>query len=369
MGEFKQRRRAAAIGARIVPRVNGKWPGNVDILIRLLDNWRLGYPSDGFVEWMDELGSTFDLHIFWEDVIFTAEPELIKTILVTDFPNYVKGDKFRESMASVLGTGVFNSDGDMWKFHRSMTRPFFSRDRITDFDNFERHADDVIKQMKKRLRAGYAIDFQDAISRFTLDSASEFLFGHDVKSLSSGLPYPHNVVRPDVAQSTSAEDFAIAIAKSQYLISKRARLGAIWPMFEIFQDKTAEPMKVVNAYLNPILTDAIEKYQSMPPSPEMQKDEVKDDETLLDHLVKLTNDRTILKDEILNILIAGRDTTAATLTFVMYLLSTNPNSFARLREEVLSTVGPYAKPTFDNIREMKYLRAVINETLRLFPAV
>jgi hypothetical protein len=151
-----------------------------------------------------------------------------------------------------------------------MTRPFFSRDRITDFDNFERHADDVIKQMKKRLRAGYAIDFQvtyslfclhahftnylqrysqDAISRFTLDSASEFLFGHDVKSLSSGLPYPHNVVRPDVAQSTSAEDFAIAIAKSQYLISKRARLGAIWPMFEIFQDKTAEPMKVVNAYL------------------------------------------------------------------------------------------------------------------------
>jgi hypothetical protein len=40
---------------------------------------------------------------------------------------------------------------------------------------------------------------------------------------------------------------------------------------------------------NPILTDAIEKYQSMPPSPEMQKDEVKDDETLLDHLVKLTN--------------------------------------------------------------------------------
>jgi hypothetical protein len=41
-----------------------------------------------------------------------------------------------------------------------MTRPFFSRDRIRDFDNFERHADVAIKKMKERLSAGYAIDFQ-----------------------------------------------------------------------------------------------------------------------------------------------------------------------------------------------------------------
>lgn len=242
-----------------------------------------------------------------------------------------------------------------------MTRPFFSRDRITDFDNFQRHADDVIRQLKKRLRAGYAIDFQDAISRFTLDSATEFLFGHDVKSLSSDLPYPYYVARSNAVQSTAAADFAIAFAKSQHLIAQRSRIGWIWPLFEIFEDKTAQPMNVVNAFLDPIMKDAVEKHQSMPPGP--KKDDVRDDETLLDHLVKLTNDRTVLKDEILNILIAGRDTTAATLTFVVYLLSTNPDVLARLREEVLSKVGPSAKPTFDNIREMKYLRAVINGRL------
>ena len=41
-----------------------------------------------------------------------------------------------------------------------MTRPFFSRDRISDFDNFERHADVAIGKMKERLGAGYPIDFQ-----------------------------------------------------------------------------------------------------------------------------------------------------------------------------------------------------------------
>lgn len=48
------------------------------------------------------------------------------------------------------------------------------------------------------------------------------------------------------------------------------------------------------------------------------------------------------------------------MTFLIYALSTNPAVFARLREEVLSKVGASARPTYDDIRDMKYLRAVIN---------
>ncbi|KAG6885431.1 hypothetical protein C0993_001748 [Termitomyces sp. T159_Od127] len=64
-----------------------------------------------------------------------------------------------------------------------------------------------------------------------------------------------------------------------------------------------------------------------------------------------------------------RDTTAATLTFVIYLLAMHPAVYMRLREEVLGKVGPIKRPDYDDIRDMKYLRAVINETLRLFPIV
>lgn len=41
-----------------------------------------------------------------------------------------------------------------------MSRPFFTRDRISDFDLFDRHADTVIGQIKARMRTGYSIDFQ-----------------------------------------------------------------------------------------------------------------------------------------------------------------------------------------------------------------
>jgi hypothetical protein len=46
------------------------------------------------------------------------------------------------------------------RFHRSMTRPFFSKDRISHFDIFERHADDAIAQLKARLHEGYPVDVQ-----------------------------------------------------------------------------------------------------------------------------------------------------------------------------------------------------------------
>ena len=77
----------------------------------------------------------------------------------------------------------------------------------------------------------------------------------------------------------------------------------------------------------------------------------------------------MIKDETLNILLAGRDTTSCTLTFAVYALAEHPKVMERLRAEVLSVVGPSQRPTYDNVREMKYMRAFINEVLRLWPPV
>ena len=80
-------------------------------------------------------------------------------------------------------------------------------------------------------------------------------------------------------------------------------------------------------------------------------------------------DPQIIRDETLNILLAGRDTTSCTLTFAVFALAEHPDVLARLRKEVLDVVGPSARPTYENVREMKYMRAFINEVLRLYPPV
>ena len=180
-----------------------------------------------------------------------------------------------------------------------MTRPFFSRDRISDFELFARHADVAVARIAERLREGCAVDFQDAVARFTLDSATEFLFGTCLNSLDAGLPYPinHRFHPTKESVNTGAERFARAFADAQWDIATRLRVGALWPVTEMKGDRTKAPMEVVNAYLDPILKEALEKkkaYQAEKSDESARtgdhaKEEISDDETLLDHLVKLTD--------------------------------------------------------------------------------
>ena len=77
-------------------------------------------------------------------------------------------------------------------------------------------------------------------------------------------------------------------------------------------------------------------------------------------LITLNSDPKVIRDELLNILLAGRDTTAATLTFAIYFLAMHPEVAEKLRREILQVVGQNKVPTYEDIRELKYMRAVIN---------
>ncbi|KAJ7284578.1 cytochrome P450 monooxygenase pc-1 [Mycena rebaudengoi] len=384
---------AKSMGARLAPRVKGRLPGNIDTLRYLLETFETGYLGEGFLPIVDSLGPVFNLSLLWDTIVFTVSPEHIQIILATDFNNYVKGQSFRHAMNSVLGvssTASTNYNGhklidrtgystlmarEMWAFHRSMTRPYFVRDRVRHFDIFDRHAEKTMALIKSRMQQGLAVDFQDLISRFTMDSATEFLFGQCANSLSASLPYPHNVspipAMEDLTSSQDADSFPAAFAEVMLQIAFRERVGWVWPLFEMFSDRTAKPMKTVDKFLDPIIRSAVErkKRNKRDEVPAFEDGDTGDDATLLDELLKSTTDQKLLKDEILNILLAGRETTMLTLTLIVYFLSIHPKVTARLREEIIKSVGPSARPTYDDIKEMKYLKAVINETMRLYPPV
>lgn len=142
--------------------------------------------------------------------------------------------------------------------------------------------------MKQRLNEGFAVNFQDAIARFTLDTATEFLFGRCVHSLrDSVLPYSHNA--PAMYHNLThspADEFASAFLEAQHAIAHRARKGWIWPWFEIFRSKTAAPMRVVDAFLEPILQSALDKKKAIQRSDPAEYKT--NDECLLDDLVRQT---------------------------------------------------------------------------------
>lgn len=79
---------------------------------------------------------------------------------------------------------------------------------------------------------------QDVVARFTFDSATEFLFGAAVHSLSTDLPYPYDVTPPVQPAVSEADKFVHAFAAAQNAVRSRLLLALLWPFGEIFFDKT-----------------------------------------------------------------------------------------------------------------------------------
>lgn len=111
--------------------------------------------------------------------------------------------------------------------------------------------------------------------------------------------------------------------------------------------------------------------QALQLSPEELSSKTKSDisYTFLHELASYTRDPEVLRDQVVAVLLAGRDTTAAALSWTIYELSRHPEVVKRLRDEILSVVGPDRTPTYADLKGMKYLQNVMNETLRLYPVV
>lgn len=138
--------------------------------------------------------------------------------------------------------------------------------------------------------------YQDLVSRFTLDSATEFLFGKDLCSLSAGLPYPPNSnLRADEAtQMALPNRFASSFLKAQELSSKRGRYTKAWPLAEFWKGKVDGHVKVMDEFIGPLLEEALTKKVKNPRRKE--DEELDDDTTLLEHLVELTDGRHLCHD-------------------------------------------------------------------------
>lgn len=123
--------------------------------------------------------------------------------------------------------------------------------------------------------------------RFTLDSATEFLFGSCVNSLSAPLPYAWNSSKSRPADKKHPSDlFSRAFNDAQIICARRSRLMDFWLLAEFFRDQTKKPVSIIYEYIDPILKEALARKASgvSKHQPFSNNEEAKPD-TLLDHLL------------------------------------------------------------------------------------
>ncbi|KAL2020133.1 hypothetical protein VTK56DRAFT_8738 [Thermocarpiscus australiensis] len=276
--------------------------------------------------------------------LMTREPEHIKTILTTKFGEYGKGERFHEIWSPFLGDSIFTTDGQLWSDSRALIRPMFAKDRVRNLDIFDKWAGTLISKLPA---SGQTVDVMDLFYRMTLDVTTDFLLGGSVDSLNN-----------------PKHEFVAAFQEVQRIQMLLTILGPF--RYLVPTHRYHRGIRVLERFISPF----IERTLSLTPS-ELDKLSKKSDRdfTFLHSIARSTRDAKAIRDQLMAVLIAGRDTTAATLSWAVYELAHCPRAYARLRDEVLATVGPRRAPSYDDLKRMPYLTHVLSETLRLYPAV
>lgn len=285
------------------------------------------------------IGHNTNMRFFFTDLMQTVEPENIKTILAMDFKKWSLGNRRKDAFVPLLGHGIFTTDGAAWQASRDLLRPNFARSQVGDLATFEIHVNQLIKAIPND---GSTVNLQDLFFMLTMDSATEFLFGESTECLS--LESSHDNI-----------EFAEAFNRSQEAVARSFRIGKIGGWLR--GSMTKKDSKYCQDFVDKFVRKGLEYRKKL----DREKTDAKagDRYVFLYELVKRTTDPVRLRSELLNILLAGRDTTASLLSDTWFVLARRPDIWAKLREEVDALGGE--KPTLEQIKEMKYLKWVLNE--------
>jgi cytochrome P450 len=198
-----------------------------------------------------------------------------------------------------------------------------------------------------------AFDIQELFFRLTLDSATEFLFGESTNSLSPNF----SPASGPLAACGGERGFADAFTLSQEYLVYRARTHDLYWL--INSPRYRRAVKIVHD----VVDYYVDRVLDAKSNPKDQSSNENKRYVFLEALAEETRDRKTLRDQLLNILLAGRDTTASLLTSSFYYLARHPEVWTRLRQEIIQAFPIEEKDsiTLEKLREVKYIRCFLNE--------
>jgi cytochrome P450 len=191
----------------------------------------------------------------------------------------------------MFGDGIFTQEGPEWKHSRDMLRPQLQHKQYESLDVLRTAVDDLIERIQE---SSGVLDLQPLFFRLTLDTTTAFLFGESVRSL----------ITPE---AVGERTFATAFNTAQRWVTNRFRLLDLYWLVDGKEFRQA--CSDVHNFADQIIDRNLSSDRS----------EKKDSEkyVFLDTVAKGTTDRTALRGQIINLLTAGRDTTACLLSWTL----------------------------------------------------
>ncbi|KAL3691650.1 hypothetical protein R1sor_005301 [Riccia sorocarpa] len=334
------------------------------------NRWRM---HDWVTEYCNRFYPTWKMRFPDKDVVVSMDPANLEYVLKGNFTNFPKGEPFHVMFHDLLGNGIFNTDGDLWRRQRKITSYEFASKVLRDYgcDNFKAHAVNLCRILDQASRDERPVDMMDLALRLSLESVCKLGFGVDMGSLDPSLPTLPVVKSFDYVSKRLADRYVDPLWK----LKRFLRIGS--------EKVTEEQLKNVNSFTKELVLTRREELEA-----------AVHHETRVDLLSRFTeaikeepftsDPIKDLQDAVVNFLLAGRDTVATALVWSLYAISSHPRVEERIVEELQQLEAEKEKDVsldrpFDDFAQlldyesvnlkMHYLQAAIFEAMRLYPPI
>ncbi|KAF9959242.1 hypothetical protein BGZ70_008924 [Mortierella alpina] len=308
---------------------------------------------DFFEKQHRELGPVWSISLpFMGRMIQGDDPAMIEYVLKTNFWNYEKGELLRNTLADIYGRTFFVVDGEEWKFQRKLAMQVLTVNAFREYtsDVFAQEGQKVVDYLYKAADEGIVVDFQELMLHYTLDTFTKVSVGKSFGCLDN-----------------IENEVPLAVAFDRLLSVSASRItNPAWRITEPLTGVT-KTVKEDRAMIRKYYIEIIEERR--------RNGYHKAKKDLLQLVMEVMDDdgnplsEDLIVDIVFQLTVAGRDTTAQGLSWMLYLLlrdGADKSILETLVQEV-DDVLQGVEPTYDTYKRQKYAEACFNEAQRIYP--
>lgn len=284
--------------------------------------------------------------------VFIANcPDVIRHVFETHHANYEKKSPLmRKALEPLLGDGLFISDGATWQKHRAIEAPLFSPEQVAKYSEVMIATTENYVQRWTTIKPGSTLDVFSEMKQLSADIICRTLFGDQL-----GAEQIVQIVTSFVEYQSATEqmDFTTFFGLPGWIPG----LGSS----SANKEKAANASKRIHDIVDNTIAQGVKNGNQ---------------DTVLAHFLNRHGDKNTdnaltteqIRNELIVLFMTGYETTACTLAWTWYLISQCPEVENRLHQEVDQVLGSNAA-TFADFTQLNYTRAIIEETMRLYPPV
>jgi cytochrome P450/nitrite reductase/ring-hydroxylating ferredoxin subunit len=304
-------------------------------------------------DWYRQYGDVFQFKLGSDCAVVVADPEIVQKILQARPEKFARLNGIRKTIEEMGVEGLFSAEGEQWRRHRQLaTRTFDVRHLRDFFPIITKVTQRLHKRWHQRAAQQAPIDVQKELMRYTVDITANLAFGYDMNTLEE---------EGDRIQRHLERVFPM-IAYRAFMPVRH------WNYLKMPADRALETsLAELRVSINQFIDNARQQMNANPSLWERPQN-------LLQALLAAQADGEVeLSDleiygNVFTFLLAGEDTTANSIAWMMYFMAKYPEVQRQMQAEADAVLADTATVTeYQKTRELRYIEAVAHETMRFKP--